>query len=93
MTHTEHHAIEALALEALRALEPSSAPTPDDAQPLDRDYYALLGVAIDADHGTIQSALDAMLRDNPPLARRTALHNAGAVLLTPDLRARYNATL
>lgn len=91
MTHSEHQAIEALALQALRTLESADVQPPRDAQASDQDYYTLLGVPPESDDATIQNALDIMMAQEPPIAVRTALHNAAAVLLNPDLRTRYNA--
>lgn len=96
MSDTEHQSIEALALAALNTLSTSAPTSPDGParDALHSDYYHLLNIAQDADDATIQQALDAQRqRKELPVEMRAALHNAAAVLLNADLRARYNASL
>lgn len=96
MPPNEHQHIEALALAALQTLTPPDQRSEEDPSyhAQGSDYYRLLSVARDADTDTIERALDAQSqREDLPLHVRTALHNAAAVLLDPDLRARYNASL
>lgn len=96
MNDNAHTPIEALALAVLEALngrrsDESTASVEYHAT--HGNYYALLGVERGSRSEDIVQTLERLREQNPPFHVQAALDNAESILLDPELRARYNATL
>ena len=98
MSYDTPNPIESLALSVLESLggriSPSHASS-NENHALATDYYAALDVDRRAPSEDILVAIQRLRTGSTPLTFhvKEALDNAEFVLLTPELRARYDATL
>lgn len=93
MSHSEHQAIEALALQTLASLGRSQDERSLNEHAVQSDYYTLLGISQHAEEHEVREALERLATQDLSVGVRAALHNAARVLLHADLRAQYNASL
>lgn len=98
MTSDSRIPIETLALSVLESLggHVSNAAAPSLEQMVkSRDYYAMLQVSPLAEPHEIEEAIFALRSSSTRLSFhvRESLDNAETVLLSPELRARYDASL
>lgn len=90
--------IETLALSVLESLggrAPDDRPETLDHTATSRDYYTLLRISPSASEGAIRDAIENLRSGSTtlPFHVRVTLENLELVLLNPELRARYDASL
>lgn len=91
-----HKPIESLALavlETLSGVRSVESGASVEYHATSGNYYALLGVERGSTGEDIARALELLRDKKPPFHVQAALDNAEAILLDPELRARYDATL
>lgn len=96
MTRDEHKPIESLAMALLDTLNGTQNAPPSASaayHALEGNYYGLLGLERGSTCDQIMAALCRLRTRDSSFPVLSALDNAETVLLDPELRARYDATL